>query len=114
MANLLEETKDILEEKGLSINDIKWVGTRKYRIGTEDFLTLANVFYDDGYGAPEVATDLIVVGEYWWLERHEYDGAEWWEFKTFPPMPEKEIKVRTLIGGMWDTLEQINKEVEDG
>jgi hypothetical protein len=27
---------------------------------------------------------IIVVGKDWWLERHEYDGSEWWEFKTMP------------------------------
>lgn len=22
-----------------------------------------------------------------WLERHEYDGSEWWEYKTMPTEP---------------------------
>lgn len=26
----------------------------------------------------------MVVGDDWWLERHEYDGSEWWEFKRLP------------------------------
>ena len=31
--------------------------------------------------ALEVAEDLVVVGDNWWIERHEYDGNEWWEYK---------------------------------
>jgi hypothetical protein len=26
----------------------------------------------------------MVIGSDWWLERHEYDGSEWWEFKSLP------------------------------
>lgn len=40
-------------------------------------------------GTEEVATDLLVVGDGWWLERHEYDGSEWWEHKALPAKPER-------------------------
>ena len=29
----------------------------------------------------------VAVGDNWWLERAEYDGSEWWEFKTIPKEP---------------------------
>jgi len=45
------------------------------------------VEYDSGYGATKVAKDLVIVGEDWWLERCEYNGSEWWEFKTLPVKP---------------------------
>lgn len=32
---------------------------------------------------------LTLVGEDFWLERKEYDGQEWWEYKTTPIKPEK-------------------------
>jgi len=36
---------------------------------------------------------LTVAGDDWWLERHGYDGSEWWEFKTLPKKSEfKEAK----------------------
>lgn len=35
---------------------------------------------------------LIVVGKDFWLERHEYDGSEWWEFKSIPMEPEETIE----------------------
>ena len=28
-----------------------------------------------------------IVGDNWWLERDEYDGAEGWEFKVMPIKP---------------------------
>ncbi len=46
-----------------------------------------------GYGGEEVATDLLVVGEDWWLERHSYDGAEWFEYKTMYQKPTKELEL---------------------
>ena len=33
------------------------------------------------------ADRLRIVGKDWWLEREEYDGSEWWEFRTFPQKP---------------------------
>ena len=41
--------------------------------------------------------DLLIVGDDWWLERHEYDGAEWWEFKTLPCEPFEEKKVAGVL-----------------
>ena len=63
MSNLLNETISIMKEN--------------------------NKEYDDGYGETEVKDDLQIVGANWWLERHEYDGSEWWEFKSLPTQPEE-------------------------
>ena len=30
---------------------------------------------------------LVVVGKDFWLERNNYDGSEWWEFKQVPVEP---------------------------
>lgn len=93
MINLLKETKEILAENGKKLSDIKWVGgyTREgfCEWDVKKFLKVANNSYDNGYGSPEVSMVLTVVGEDWYLERREYDGAEWWEFCTFPKRPEK-------------------------
>lgn len=82
--NLLKETKEILKDNKKNIDDIVWVGTNKHFIDKETFIKLANTDYNNGYGSPKVATNLLIVGDNWWLERHEYDGAEWWEFKKIP------------------------------
>ena len=91
--NLLQETIQILKEHNKTLQDVLWIGSSitdgsSYRLNTrttvEDFVIRANQNYDDGYGREEVNMGLIVVGENFWLERHEYDGSEWWEYKEMP------------------------------
>lgn len=113
MRNLLDETKRILQMYGHTLSDIVWVGCEDYRIEIEQFIELANVVYDDGFGSEEVATDLLVVGTDWWLERHEYDGSEWWEYKTMPQMPKEVKSVNYVVSNRWGgTLTMINEEDE--
>lgn len=113
MINLLQETKRVLKNYGHTLSDIVWVGCKDYRIEIKQFIELADVIYDDGYGGEEVATDLLVVGTDWWLERHEYDGSEWWEYKTLPQMPQEVKTVNRVVTKGWlsGTLTEINKEV---
>ena len=113
MSNLLKETKAELKEHGKTFEDVTWIGCDKFQITKNDFIKCANQEYDDGYGAQEVATDLLVVGSDFWLERHEYDGSEWWEYKELPKMPHETRNIHRIIGGMWDTLEDLNEDGED-
>ena len=87
--NLLKETLEILKENGKSITDIKWIGGDDWSLSPDevDIKTVINFDYDDGFGWVEIEEDFVVVGDDWWLERHEYDGSEWWEFKTLPQKP---------------------------
>lgn len=101
--NLLEETLEIMQNHGKSIKDVKFVrcdwGVCDYDFGYykeyeyymswEDFASMANRFYDNGYGGTEVKDNLQIIGKDWWVERHEYDGSEWWEFKSLPIQPEE-------------------------
>lgn len=86
MANLLKETKEILEQHSKTFDDIIFVGDKSdhSKITVKEFLEHANFEYDDGFGSEEINTDLILVGKDFWLERHEYDGSEWWEYKSMP------------------------------
>lgn len=110
--NLLKETKSILKEHNLTIKDILYVQGYEFGISVENFLKLADTEYDSGYGAQKVANDLIVVGEDWWLERHEYDGAEWWEYKELPKKNPIIKEVTTLIAEepciWWGSLAELN------
>lgn len=108
--NLLKETMQELKYHKKSIDDIVWIGCEIYEIPKEEFMKLADKEYDAGYGSQEVATDLVVCGEGWWLERHEYDGSEWWEYKKQPKRPKVIKSVKKVIGGMWDTLAELNEE----
>ena len=86
MANLLKETKEILEQHDKTFDDIIFVGDKSdhTKMTVKEFLEHANVEYNDGYGLEEINTDLILVGKDFWLERGTYDGSEWWEYKSMP------------------------------
>lgn len=78
--NLLSETLSDLLSNGKSPLDVFWVGSKdgKYAISWEEFAKIAtNTNYNEGLGGQEITSDLVVVGQSWWLERHEYDGSEW-------------------------------------
>ena len=82
---LLEETKDAIASSGHTEADIVFIGSEKtgHQCTWDKFCDLANVEYDAGFGAAQVAQDLRVVfsdGQQLW--RGEYDGLEWWEHST--------------------------------
>ena len=87
MTNLKESTINAITKHGKTIDDIKWVGCASYKIPLDKFWEMANREFDAGYGGTEVAEDLVVVGDNRWLERAEYDGSEWWEYREKPEEP---------------------------
>lgn len=121
MGNLLKETKDVLKENGKTIKDIIAVQGMNFGIPVDLFLKLADTLYDSGYGSTKVADDLIVIGKDFWLERHEYDGSEWWEYKELPKILENIVEVSALTVNQceircscgWNTLKELNFESED-
>jgi hypothetical protein len=91
--NLLNETIQIINGVLKSVEDVEWVGTinrsENFYCSWDDFSkAAANINYNAGFGGAEICSDLVVCGKDWWLERHEYDGSEWWEFKELPARPE--------------------------
>lgn len=103
MINLLSETTKFLEENGKSLDDVLWIGNRdgKEIIPVSDFLMGANRMYDDGYGSNEVSLDLVIVGNDWWLERSDYDGCEWWEYKTIPTLSADSHTAKSAQALIW-------------
>ena len=95
--NLLKETIDELERNGKTIEDVKWIGNEDLWFNWKDFAKIADVDYDGGFGATYVPLDLKVVGDDWWMERSEYDGAEAWDFKTLPQQPKKYFVPKSII-----------------
>ena len=114
MSNLLQETTEILVGNNKTWDDVLWIGGSKFAISIEDFKKLANREYDNGFGAAEVATDLKIVGKDWWLERVEYDGAEEWNYKTYPTKPSKQKSVKRVISSKigWQTLAEMQEDEE--
>lgn len=96
--NLYKELTEVLNNHGKTLDDIVWVGNYLTTVPVDWFLDEIKKFeYDSGYGCAEVRESLMIVGEDWWLERHEYDGSEWFEFKHLPKRPEKHS-----LENIWD------------
>lgn len=108
--NLLAETIETLTQNGRVEAEVLWVGNEQYRCSWEAFSEVAKKEnYDDGYGGTEVPTDLLVVGKDFWMERHEYDGSEWWEYKEQPKMPEQEFTPTTFLNKNGESLTEVIK-----
>lgn len=86
--NLLVETLSCLENNNKREEDIKFVMLLDKWATWENFKEIAkDINYDEEYGRAEISEELFIVGRDFWLERHEYDGSEWWEFKSMPKRP---------------------------
>jgi hypothetical protein len=55
----------------------------------EEFLHKLDFEYDNGYGGQVLHGTVWLTEENTWLERGEYDGSEWWEYKECPQIPDK-------------------------
>jgi hypothetical protein len=85
MTNILTETREILAASGHKETDVAFVDLHGGSVEWAAFVAVADTEYDCGFGQPYVSQDLMIVfidGS--WLERHEYDGSEWWEYKATP------------------------------
>lgn len=88
--NLFAEIRKALLNEGKLLDDVEWVGSPDFKVPLDKFLEKADVEYDSGYGSPQVPMDLkIVLKDGSWLERREYDGMEWFEYKATPAEPEE-------------------------
>lgn len=109
--NLREETLKIMKDNGLTKEDVAFIMVREqvyennkyenkdYRLPMDRFWLSANTEYDEGFGGNEINLGLMIVFKNGaWLERHEYDGSEWWEFKSTPKKPEN----YTTPNMLWD------------
>ena len=92
MTNLLKETTEALAEHNLTFEDVEYIVLGDTRLPIDTFKQGANHLYDNGYGATVIPMNLYIVGDEWWLEREEYDGAEWWEYKEKPKCPKEVAK----------------------
>lgn len=102
MTNLLKETIATLENNNKSEEDVVAVISSTCKITWLMFKKRSDFNYNNGYGINEIPQDLKIVGEGFWLERGEYDGSEWWEFKCMPsldlPYSINEVEMLKMIG----------------
>ena len=114
--SLWEETMEMLEAHGKTFKDVKYIQGLNFGITKENFEKVAKkTDYYSGYSTADVAYDLVVAGDNWWLERHGYDGCEgWWEYNEKPEQIREIKEINHLAGGMWNNLAELNEtEVEE-
>jgi hypothetical protein len=97
--NLLQETIESIKDSGHSPSDIMYIGSRDgYSCTWEEFQTLANREYDDGFGGAEVADNLeIIFTDGSGMTRGEYDGSEWWQYSKPFIMPKETKPITSLF-----------------
>ena len=84
--NLLNETlrkMEIWKHGPQDVAEVQWCSDKKKHCCTWDVFAEASkgFNYDNGYGCAEVNITLVVLfKDGSWLERKEYDGAEWWVY----------------------------------
>ena len=98
--NLLSETLRDIKTSGHSVEDIAFIGSEKsgHSCTWQEFKRMADREYDSGFGAPEVAQDLVVVfidGAKMW--RGEYDGSEWWAFSEPFERPQETLPIKHIF-----------------
>ena len=118
MDNFLKETTYVLEAHNKSWDDVNFIRTTDVQVkDIEKFKKSMDFEYDDSFGSPEIPEDLVVVGDNWWLERHEYDGKEWWEYKELPTPIENTgnyvIKKISWVGNYSMPYDEYILELED-
>jgi hypothetical protein len=86
MINFYIETCIALSNAKQEFTDIVYIGDNKHHyIEVEEFPAIANFSYDNSFGSPKIATDLVIVfRDHSWLSRAEYDGKEWWTYHVKP------------------------------
>jgi hypothetical protein len=92
--NLMEETLSVLTRYNKSTLDVNFViwkenykNNFKYCTFSEFLVKAKDINYDNGHTTEIINNYIKIVGDTWWLERSNYDGAEWWEYKTIPSKP---------------------------
>lgn len=103
--NLLKELKEVLKENNKTIRDIKWIGTRRVYVNIDEFLELADTEYTSNSEWQEIAINLLIVGDNWWLERRAHDEVEWFEYKEMLQKPGELLRLKkgsdNNVGGRW-------------
>lgn len=122
MANLLEETIEAIKAIGKTTEDVMFIGSAdgEYRLSFDEFKEIANVKYDDDYGAQKVAWDLMIYfKDYSYMLRGEDDGSEWWDYqpiKIFSPHDSFKKYNRVIVKPEeigWCSLRSMNRVEED-
>jgi len=88
--NALRELIEHIEDRKVIYVKIRYNESYAYPVeieGTLDKVTpLLNFDYDDGFGT-QYLEGTIWYSDGTWSDRCEYDGSEWWSYRSCPPIP---------------------------
>lgn len=99
MGNVREELQKTFKDDNKDINDViafslvlggGWYSDPIFKKEGQEFsweLIPEDLEYDSGYGSQELF-GTILFKDNTWLERGEYDGQEWWEYRSPPTISE--------------------------
>ncbi len=98
MINFKEETLLSITNNNKTPTDISFIALGdKYVLDVVTFLNNCNFTYDNGYGSANIPENLLIVfKDGSWLERGEYDGSEWWEYKQVPLLPKFKVDILNI------------------
>lgn len=115
MVNLWKETIEILENNGKTWEDVQLIFGEDFQVTKENFEVVSKkTEYDNGFGSQKIASDLVIIGTGFVMNREEYDGSECWKFiPTGFDIPKNFKEITALGGGYWNTLKEINSEEEN-
>lgn len=111
--NLLEKATEVLHK-----NDRRWEDVRSLQdldgeyalFGLDAIQHVLDVCHESGYGTQEIANDLVIVGDGWWMDRRCYDGAEWWAFNEQPKIARADAKVIRYVRGDNESVKEVHSE----
>lgn len=110
---LLYKVTEALELNGKTPDDVKWVGNSKMKFSWEHFCSVAN---QPVTNFDNVADDLKICGDDWWLELedHDYHGYRW-VYSTCPVEPKLTVNVNKVIDydSCWVSLDEMNQDQFD-
>lgn len=109
--NFYDYTCKALADQGLTISDIRWIGTKDHYV---DFDRFEEVALHTDNERDFVANDLIMAGDGWWATIKEYDDYDGWAFQRYPKKPQTKIELFALAASAdnykANTLEEMNPQ----
>lgn len=97
--SLLATLRECLRSHDKTLSDILWVGNEEYTISTDSYLKL--LAETENYEWNKVSTDLIVVGQDFWIERQNvYSCDEYCEYHSLVDPVENILSVplQSVVG----------------
>ena len=80
--------REIFDSEYCGYVNVEYILPTNYTADEYDkFLQTIDFEYDNGFGGQEIY-GVVIYDDKSWSERGEYDGSEWWEYKSLPEIPE--------------------------